>query len=125
MTIITLSCRINDLLEIKKSLNFEYIDEQIIVYDGDKIESKPNIFHGNNKIKEYITSSYTGEGISGNPQRNYALSKITNPNTLLIRRGGQRERVRGEYRFSSLMKQKKKGKIALSFASPEQEFLYL
>ena len=26
---------------------------------------------------------YKGEGISGNPQRNYALSKITNPDTLL------------------------------------------
>ena len=34
----------------------------------------------NNKIKEYV---YKGKGISGNPQRNYALSKITNPNTLL------------------------------------------
>ena len=29
--------------------------------------------------------------------------------------------VRGEYRFSSLMKQKKRGEIALSFTSPEKE----
>ncbi len=30
-----------------------------------------------------------------------------------------REKVRGEYRFSSLMKQKKKRKITLSFTSPD------
>lgn len=80
MTIITPSYRINNLQEIKKSLNFDYIDEWIIVYDGNKIESNPNIFNGNEKIREYV---YKGEGISGNPQRNYALSKITNENTLL------------------------------------------
>jgi hypothetical protein len=40
---------------------------------------------------------------------------------------GGRMGIRGEYRFSSLLKKKKKGKIALSFASPEKEifFLYL
>ena len=31
-------------------------------------------------MKEYV---YKGEDISGNPQRNYASTKITNPNTLL------------------------------------------
>ena len=40
------------------------------------------------------------------------------------RRDGRRERVRGEYRFSSLMKQNKKTKICLSFASPEKENYY-
>jgi hypothetical protein len=30
--------------------------------------------------------------------------------------------TRGEVKVSSLMKQKKRGKIALSFASPEKEF---
>ena len=82
LTIITPSYRINNLLEIKKSINFEYIEEWIIIYDGSKIIDNPNLFENqeNNKIKEYV---YKGEGISGNPQRNYALSKITNPNTLL------------------------------------------
>ena len=82
LTIITPSYRINNLLEIKKSINFDYIEEWIIVYDGSKIIDNPNIFQNeeNNKIKEYV---YKGEGISGNPQRNYALSKITNPDTLL------------------------------------------
>jgi predicted O-methyltransferase YrrM len=84
LTIITPSYRINNLLEIKKSINFEYIDEWIIVYDGSKIIDNPHLFENqeNNKIKEYIYKCENG-GISGNPQRNYALSKITNSNTLL------------------------------------------
>ena len=83
LTIITPSYRINNLLQIKNSINFDYIDEWIIVYDGSKIIDNPNLFNNqeNNKIKEYI---HTSEGISGNPQRNFALTKITNPeNTLL------------------------------------------
>ena len=82
LTIITPSYRVNNLLEIKKSINFEYIEEWIIVYDGSKITDNPNIFENqeNNKIKEYI---FEGEGISGNPQRNFALTKITNPDTLI------------------------------------------
>jgi len=82
LTLITPSYRINNLFEIKKSINFEYIDEWIIVYDGNKIMNNPNIFANeeNNKIKEYVHKS---EGISGNPQRNYALTKVTNKNTLL------------------------------------------
>ena len=80
LTIITPSYRVNNLLEIKTSINFEYIEEWIIVYDGSKITDNPKIFENNNKIKEYV---FKGEGISGNPQRNYALTKITNPDTLL------------------------------------------
>ena len=82
LTIITPSYRVNNLLEIKKSINFEYIEEWIIVYDGSKITDNPNIFENqeNNKIKEYV---FKGEGISGNPQRNFALTKITNPDTLI------------------------------------------
>jgi hypothetical protein len=36
LTIITPSCRVDNLIEIKKSINFEYIDEWIIVYVGNK-----------------------------------------------------------------------------------------
>ena len=39
--------------------------------------------------------------------------------------GGRREKVRGVYGFSSLMKQKKKLKITLSFASPEKKIIIL
>jgi len=82
LTIITPSYRIDNLLQIKESINFEYIEEWIIVYDGTKITDNPKLFENqeNNKIKEYVHQS---EGISGNPQRNYGLTKITNPDTLL------------------------------------------
>lgn len=82
ITIITPSYRTNNLLEIKKSLNFNYIDEWIIVYDGSKITENPNLFinQENNKIKEYV---HKGEGISGNSQRNFALNYISNKNTIL------------------------------------------
>jgi hypothetical protein len=45
-----------------------------------------------------------------------------------VRRGGQRERVRGEYMFSSLMKQKIKGKNCAVFCFAGKRrllFLYL
>lgn len=83
LTIITPSYRTDNLLKIKKSINFYYVDEWIIVYDGNKITKNPNLFANddeNKKIKEYV---YKGEGISGNPQRNFALTKISNHNTLL------------------------------------------
>ena len=46
---------INNLLEIKKSINFDYIEEWIIVYDGNNIIDNPNLFenHENNKISAY------------------------------------------------------------------------
>jgi SAM-dependent methyltransferase len=83
LTIITPSYRVDNLHKLKKSINFDYVKEWIIVYDGSKISKNPNLFINNNengKIKEYI---YNGKGISGNPQRNYALSQITDENTLL------------------------------------------
>jgi predicted O-methyltransferase YrrM len=84
LTLITPSYRVNNLLEIKNSINFDNIEEWIIVYDGSKIIDNPNLFKNqeNNKIKEYIYKCENG-GTTGNPQRNYALSKITNPNALL------------------------------------------
>ena len=82
MTIITPSYRIDNLIKIKNSINFDYVNEWIIVYDGSKINQNPNIFENDNsgKIKEYV---YKGDGISGNPQRNFALTKISYPDTFL------------------------------------------
>lgn len=82
ITIITPSYRLNNLDNIYKSINFNYIDEWIIVYDQTKIIENPYYFKNleNDKIKEYI---YKSEGISGNPQRNFALTKVTNKNTIL------------------------------------------
>ena len=84
LTLITPSYRTNNLLKIKNSINFDYIDEWIIVYDGSKIIDNPHLFENqeNNKIKEYVYKCENG-GISGNPQRNYAISKITNPHALI------------------------------------------
>ena len=82
LTIITPSYRVNNLMKLKNSINFDYVNEWIIVYDGSKIIENPNVFkmENNKKIKEYV---HKGEGKSGNPQRNYALTKITNENTYL------------------------------------------
>jgi predicted O-methyltransferase YrrM len=78
LTIITPSYRIGNLKTIKDSINFDYVDEWIIVYDGSKLDNV-KLFN-DDKIKEY---TYKGEGISGNPQRNYGLSQVTNQDTLL------------------------------------------
>jgi len=82
ITIITPCIRPKNLIKMINSINFKYVNEWIIVYDGSKITSKPNVFFNerNFKIKEYI---HTGEGKSGNPQRNYGIEQITNTNTYL------------------------------------------
>lgn len=82
MTIITPSIRLGNLPTVKDSIDFDYVEEWIIVYDGKKISENPYVFinEGNPKIKEYI---FTGEGSSGNPQRNFALDHIQNKDTFL------------------------------------------
>lgn len=82
ITIITPSIRPENLHKIKDSIDFNYVDEWIIVYDGKKIPENPHLFvnEGNEKIKEYIHSS---EGASGNPQRNFALDHVQNKDTYL------------------------------------------
>jgi predicted O-methyltransferase YrrM len=83
ITIITPSSRPDNLIEVQKSLNFNFIHEWIIVYDGSKITENPYLFtnHLNNdKISEYL---YKGNGISGNSQRNFALENIKNKDTYL------------------------------------------
>jgi hypothetical protein len=83
ITIITPSHRIENLQNVRESIDFNYVNEWIIVYDGNKINNYPNLFEDDlnkNKIKEFI---HKGLGISGNPQRNYALNTITNEKTYL------------------------------------------
>jgi len=79
ITIITPSIRPENLLKIKESINFDFIDEWIIVYDGTKILTNPKLF-SDDKITEYV---YTGIGNSGNSQRNYALDNVKNKNTYI------------------------------------------
>ncbi|MBA3604026.1 MAG: glycosyltransferase, partial [Parachlamydiaceae bacterium] len=82
MTIITPSMRPENLQRVKNSINFDYVDEWIIVYDGSKITKNPYLFKNkeNGKIKEYI---HTSKGVSGNPQRNFALDHVQNEDTYL------------------------------------------
>ena len=79
ITIITPSIRPDNLLKIKESIQFDYVDQWIIVYDGKKIKENPKLF-SSDKIVEYV---HTGDGISGNPQRNFALDQITNLDTYI------------------------------------------
>jgi glycosyltransferase involved in cell wall biosynthesis len=80
LTIITPSIRLHNLQTLKESIRFEYVDEWIIVYDGNKIETNPQLFKDENKIKEYL---YKGTGRNGNAQRNYALDHVTRSDTYL------------------------------------------
>jgi hypothetical protein len=79
ITIITPSYRVDNLPKLKESINFDYVDEWIIVYDGTKIKQNPELFR-DPKIKEFV---FEGDGISGNPQRNHALTKVNNQDTIL------------------------------------------
>jgi hypothetical protein len=77
ITIITPCIRPENLKTIKNSLDFNCIHEWIIVYDN--VSLQKNFDH--EQISEY---NYTClEGRSGNPQRNYALTKIKNENTYI------------------------------------------
>ena len=80
VTIITPCIRPNNLLVIKESIDFDYLNEWIIVYDKKHVSELPNLFEKNKKIKEYI---FEGDGIQGNSQRNFALEQITEHNTYL------------------------------------------
>ena len=73
ITIITPCIRPDNLQIIKDSINFEHVCEWIIVYDLSKIKPQKNF--ENDKISEY---NFTSEGVSGNPQRNFALTKVKN-----------------------------------------------
>ena len=79
MTIITPSYRTKNLKKMMDSINLDYVNQWIIVYDGSKIHDNPNLFK-HEKIEEYV---FLGEGISGNPQRNYALTKVKNEDTYI------------------------------------------
>ena len=80
ITIITPSYRINNLKKIKEHINFDYVNEWIIVYDGNKVAENPKLFD-HAKIKEYILKDETGHW--GNLQRNYALDNISITDTYL------------------------------------------
>jgi phospholipid N-methyltransferase len=79
MTIITPSYRTQNLQKIKESINFDYLNEWIIIYDETKIPPGTKLFD-HPKIKEY---TFKGPGISGNPQRNFALNTLSHTSGML------------------------------------------
>jgi len=81
VTLITPSIRPHNLLIIFNSINFDYIDEWIIVYDGKVLENNPLLFKEHTKISEYIYSDENS--MSGNAQRNYGIDVISNKSTYL------------------------------------------
>jgi len=85
MTIITPSIRPENLIKIKESINFDYINEWIIVYDGKKIKENPKLFNDNLKIKEYVYTFIEGKGqeVCGHAQRNFALDNIIEEDTYI------------------------------------------
>jgi hypothetical protein len=71
LTIITPCTRPGNLLRIKDSIPFNYVEEWIIVYD-ESVTPNAHLFH-DERIKEY---GCQGHSISGNIQRNYALDRV-------------------------------------------------
>jgi len=71
ITIITPCSRPQNLLRIKDSLDFNHICEWIIVHDT----NTPLKYFEDTTISEY---NFKGFGRSGNPQRNYGLTRVQN-----------------------------------------------
>lgn len=79
MTVVTPSMRPENLLRVAESIDLDYLDAWIIVYDGSKVCSNPRLFN-HEKIKEYV---FQGDGNTGNPQRNFGIEMIKNQNTFI------------------------------------------
>ena len=73
LTIITPCYRPDNLDKIKESINFSLIKSWIIVYDTSNDRTYTKKYEGDPKIQEHMVSG----GISGNPQRNFALTKVS------------------------------------------------
>jgi SAM-dependent methyltransferase len=72
--VITPCSRPNNIKELEKSIPFEIVSKWIIVYDGKHISNDTKQYTDNEKIEEYYV--YIENGISGNPQRNFALDLL-------------------------------------------------
>ena len=80
ITVITPCTRRNNLKYLFESINFNFVEEWIIVYDYNILQSSTleTLFNHPN-ISEYYASC--DNSVSGNHQRNYGLSKIKNKET--------------------------------------------
>jgi hypothetical protein len=73
LTIVTPSYRIHNLPKLYDSIDFDVVDSWIIVYDGTKIKTNPELFKDDSRVREYV---YSSDGTAGHPQRNYALDLL-------------------------------------------------
>jgi mannosyltransferase OCH1-like enzyme len=79
ITIITPCVNQENLEYLKESINFDHVNEWIIVYDT--TSKKFEKIFNDSKISEYFHSN--PESVYGHAQRNYALEKISNPETYI------------------------------------------
>ena len=83
VTIIIPCIRVEIIDIIVKHIDFSVIKECIVVYDGKVIKENPNRFANDvfyRQIREVV--HYDPESISGNSQRNYGLSMISEPTSV-------------------------------------------
>lgn len=72
--LITPCSRTENLLQIKKTIDFKRIKKWIIVYDSNSIKNKQKIFKKNHHIIEFFHKDIFS--VSGNSQRNFALNYL-------------------------------------------------
>jgi hypothetical protein len=81
LTIITPCSRPENIQRVYQGIDFKYVHEWIIVYDGAHVKTNPLMFTRNPKVREYI---HTGPGCLGSPQRNFGMDNISDYNTWLF-----------------------------------------
>lgn len=81
LTIITPCCRPENIRNVYHSVDFKYVHEWIIVYDGVHVKENPLMFPDNPKVREYV---HTSPGCLGSPQRNFGMNNIKNYDTWLF-----------------------------------------
>jgi len=86
VTLITPAFRLNNLIKIKKDINFDYVDEWIIVYDKSKINKNPYLFKNTEKIKEHLLDNWT----DGSAER---TNLFTQADDLALQRGVEKSGV--------------------------------
>lgn len=84
LTIITPCSRPENLSKILDSIDFNYVDEWMIVYDGTKFPPGYSTFKDtiySSKISEYVYGDVNS--CVGHAQRNYGMTMVKNSNTYI------------------------------------------
>lgn len=120
--LITPCSRIDNLIKLKKSIDFNQIKKWIIVYDSKVIKDKKKLFSKHKSINEFFLKDEAS--VSGNSQRNFALKylnkkknknffiyfldddNILHKNFYKIIKNLNKDKVKYIYTFDQLRKQK-------------------